>query len=81
MGYLRGTSSFGSYVGAQFADDLVVFENVTYGNALYVLYNDWREDSKRSCLDLLKGTTQNFDRFPHTEGWEDRFEAHIQGEM
>jgi hypothetical protein len=37
--FLRGTGSFSSYVGAQFANDLVVFENVTYGNALYVLYD------------------------------------------
>lgn len=79
--YLRGTGSFNSYVGAQYANDLVVFENVTYGHALYVLYEGWEEISKRSRLDLLKGTTQNFDRFPHTDGWAERFTEHMQAEL
>ncbi|MGE0290437.1 MAG: hypothetical protein AB7F35_25475 [Acetobacteraceae bacterium] len=81
VGILRGNGSFGSYVGAQFADDLVVFENLHYGNALYVLYDDWADISKRSRLDLLKGTTKNFDRFPHRDGWEDRFIEHMRMEL
>ncbi|MEM8777095.1 MAG: hypothetical protein AAGF53_18860 [Pseudomonadota bacterium] len=71
--YLKGTGGMNSYVGAQFANDLVVFENVRYGNALYVLYDDWQEVSQRSRLALLKGTDESFDRFAHTEGWEGRF--------
>jgi hypothetical protein len=76
--YLKGSGSFGSYFGAIFADDLVVFENLQYGNALYVLYNDWQEVSKRSRLDLLNGTDANYDRFRHDEGWEARFVSHMQ---
>lgn len=79
--FLRGSGSFGAYVGAQFADDLVVFENLNYGNALYVLYQNWADISKRSRLDLLKGTTKDFDRFPHTDGWEDRFTEHMRQEL
>lgn len=79
--FIRGTSSFGSYIGALYADDLVVFENMNYGNALYVLYDDWQEVSKRSRLDLLNGTSENFDRFVHTNGWETRFEEHIRRQL
>jgi hypothetical protein len=79
--YLAGTAKFSSYVGAQFAPDLVVFENVRYGNALYVLYDDWQEVSKRSRIDLLKGTSEKFDRFVHTDGWGDRFLDHIKWEI
>jgi hypothetical protein len=79
--FLRGTGSFSSYVGAQFANDLVVFENVTYGNALYVLNDQWVDVSRRSRLDLLKGTTRNFDRFLHTDGWQDRFNEHMRLEL
>lgn len=71
--YLRGAGGLHSYVGAKFADDLVVFENVRYGNALYVLYDDWEDVSQRSRLELLKGTDERFDRIIHTDGWEDRF--------
>ena len=60
--YLVGTAQFASYIGAQFADDLVVFENAYYGDALYVLYDNWRDVSKRSRIDLLKGTSERFDQ-------------------
>jgi hypothetical protein len=78
---IKGTNSFGSYIGALYADNLVVFENMNYGNALYILYADWEDVSKRSRLELLRGTTKNFDRFVHTDGWEDRFESHIEAEL
>lgn len=72
--YLRGQGGFGSYFGAQFADDLVVFENLKYGNALYVLYEDWNEASRRSRLDLLRDQDAKFDRVVHVPGWEDLIE-------
>lgn len=71
--YLKGRGAFGNYIGARYADDLVVFENMDYGNALYVLYDDWADVSKRSRLDLIRGTDANFDRLVHTIGWEKAF--------
>lgn len=78
--YLRGHGGFAAYIGAQFADDLVVFENLNYGNALYVLYDNWADVSKRSRIDLIRGTSVKFDRFPHVQGWEDRFKEHMKNE-
>lgn len=78
---IRGAGSFGSYVGALYADDLVVFENMNYGNALYVLYADWQDVSKRSRLDLLRGTSESFDRIVHAEGWETKFTELIEAEL
>lgn len=79
--YLRGQGSFGSYFGAQFADDLVVFENLKYGNALYVLYEDWDTVSKRSRIDLLRDHDANFDRIIHTDDWKHRFAALIRYQL
>lgn len=78
--YIRGSGKFGSYIGAQYADDLVVFENLKYGNALYVLYENWEELSKRSRIDLLRGTDAAFDRIPHTDRWKKTFSAILQRE-
>lgn len=78
---IKGSNNFGSYVGALYFDDLVAFENMNYGNALYVLYDNWEDISKRSRLELLRGTTKSFDRFVHADGWEDRFEEHIKAEI
>jgi hypothetical protein len=78
--FVRGIGGLNSYVGAQYADDLVVFENTRYGNALYILYENWEQISQRSRLDLLRGTDANFDRIVHTEGWERVFRKVLQRE-
>jgi hypothetical protein len=70
--YIAGTNQFLRYFGTMFKDDLVVFENLTYGNALYVMYENWETLSKKSRIDLLKGPRNGFDRIEHREGWEER---------
>lgn len=79
--YIQGQGGFGSYFGAQFADDLVVFENLKYGNAVYLLYQNWDEVSRRSRLDLLRDQDAHFDRVVHTEGWEDRLTALLHDKL
>jgi hypothetical protein len=79
--YVQGTNGFNSYIGAQFADDLVVFENVRYGNALYILYEDWQSVSRRSRIDLIRGTDADFDRVIHGAAWKQQFHDIIQHEL
>lgn len=56
-------------------DDLVVFENIEYGNAIYILYDDWDEISKLSRIDLLSGRAgSNFDRIIHSGNWKRKYE-------
>ena len=78
VAYIRGKASFGSYFGAQFADDLVVFENLRYGNAFYILYDDWIEVAKRSRLDLLRDRDAHMDRVVHRQGWQRRLLALLE---
>jgi hypothetical protein len=78
--YLRGTGGLNKYVGAQFADDLVVFENVNYGNAVWILFGAWAEISKRSRIDLLRLRDVPYERIVHTEGWQDRLTEFITTE-
>ncbi|MGY6661184.1 MAG: hypothetical protein ACXIVO_02590 [Glycocaulis sp.] len=73
--YLRGHGGFGSYFGAKFADDLVVFENLRYGNAVYVLYDDWEVASRRSRLELLRDQDAKFDRVTHVGDWKGQLAA------
>lgn len=79
--YIQGQGGFGSYFGAQFADDLVVFENLKYGNAVYLLYQNWDEVSRRSRLDLLRDQDAHFDRVVHTDGWEGRLTALLHDKL
>lgn len=79
--YIQGQGGFGSYFGAQFANDLVVFENLRYGNAVYLLYQNWDDVSRRSRLDLLRDHDAHFDRVIHTGGWEDRLTALLHDKL
>jgi hypothetical protein len=66
-----GTSGFRRYFGALLEDDLVVFENTQYGNAVYVMYENWEELSQRGRIELLSGRLGNqFDRVVHSGGWQ-----------
>jgi hypothetical protein len=70
IAYVSGTSGFQRYFGAQFRDDLVVFENLEYGNAIYVMFENWEELSKLSRIDLLRNRHHGFERIVHRAGWE-----------
>lgn len=76
--FLTGTSGFIRYFGAQYRDDLVVFENINYGNALYVMTDNWQELSKRSRTDLLRGPRDGFERIEHRQGWEVQLQGVLQ---
>jgi hypothetical protein len=71
--YILGKGGFNRYIGAVLPNGVVSFENIRYGNALYVLYEDWEEISQRSRSELLRGTNANYERIPHVEGWVERF--------
>ena len=76
--YIFGTGGFNKYIGAKLSDNVVVFENIRYGNALYVLYENWETVSKRSRIDLMHGTSAEYERIPHAEGWAEHFRAAVR---
>jgi hypothetical protein len=76
--FIAGTSGFQRYFGAQFADDLVVFENLEYGNAAYVMFEDWPTLSQQSRLELLRGDTSKFVRVVHSKGWKTQLKAVVE---
>lgn len=80
VNWVVGTNGFRRYMGAQFADDLVVFENLRYGNAVYVMFDDWQSLSKRSRLDLLSSDA-NFRRIVHSKSWKEQVRATVRKEL
>ena len=68
---LIGTSGFNRYIGYQFSEKIVVFENLSYGNAIYIMYDNWKNLSQRSRVDLLSGVYgTDFDRIVHNKHWK-----------
>lgn len=66
-----GSSGMQRYFGALIRDDLVVFENLKYGNAVYVMFENWKVLSQKSRIDLLSGRYgKNFERVVHLPGWK-----------
>lgn len=70
-----GEGEFSRYFGFKFREDLVALECLDYGNALYLMYEDWPTLSRRTRLDLLADTQANYDRVVHNAGWEARLRA------
>lgn len=68
---IAGASGFARYVGALFNENLVAFENIRYGNALYVMFDDWATSSQMSRIDLLS-SDRNFVRIIHHAHWKER---------
>lgn len=70
--FISGASGFNRYIGAQFSSNLVVFENLKYGNAVYIMFQNWEELSRLSRVDLLKKKTNEFERVVHRKNWKNK---------
>lgn len=79
--FVRGTNGFRNYFGAQFAPDLVGFENVEYGNAIYVMFEEWATLSQKSRTELLAEHPDKIVRIPHTADWQPRLKSLIRTEL
>lgn len=72
-----GTSGFHRYYGAVITDSLVVFENLRYGNAIYMMTENWQANSHLSRTELLTKAQLDFIRIRHTKGWMDRIRHQV----
>lgn len=76
---IYGRSGFQRYFGAKLHDDIVLFENVEHGNAIYVMFEDWEALSQKTRLELLSGRYgQGFERVVHTGNWKERVSRIVQ---
>jgi hypothetical protein len=78
LSFINGRSGFRRYFGAKFAEDLVVFENIDYGNAAYVMFERWETLSQKTRLELLAGPADGFVRVVHRKGWQSQLKNIIQ---
>lgn len=72
-----GTSGMSRYIGAKFSENLVVFENSNYGNAVYILFEDWIELSQLSRLEIQVRPSDQFYRVRHSGNWQEKVRAVI----
>jgi hypothetical protein len=76
---ISGQNSFNNYFGAEIADNLYVFECSDYGNACYIMYDNWEELCKRSRIELMSGVCgNNFDRVIHRGRWQDKVKWYLK---
>jgi len=73
-----GRSGMLRYFGAKFSDNLVVFENTSYGNAIYILFENWRELSQLSRLEIQNRPPNQYIRIPHWGDWRTKVKAIIK---
>ena len=75
--YIVGSGMNSHYFGAKFGDNIVAFENIDYGNAIYILFDNWQEISQMSRIDILKRHERDFIRIVHKDGWQKVLKRHI----
>ncbi|EHM02028.1 hypothetical protein HMPREF9946_01546 [Acetobacteraceae bacterium AT-5844] len=74
ISWISGSSGFQRYFGARFSENLVVFENLSYGNAIYIMPAGWEEMSRLSRGDLMDRHSSQVIRLIHRNGWQGRLE-------
>lgn len=74
---ISGLSGMRRYFGAKFSESLVVFENLNYGNAIYILFENWIELSKLSRREIQNRPLNEYIRIKHTENWQRNLERVI----
>lgn len=75
--YIVGYGMNSRYFGAKFGENIVAFENIDYGNALYILFDNWQEISQMSRIDILKRHEKDYIRIIHKDGWEKVLKRYI----
>ena len=74
---ITGVSGMRRYFGAKYAENLVVFENLNYGNAVYVLFENWEELSRLSRTEIQQRPSSEYIRIKHTKNWQTKLERII----
>lgn len=72
LAYINGKSGMQRYFGAMFSESLVAFENLKYGNAIYVFQQNWIELSRLTRIKLMQTHRGELIRIIHRDGWERR---------
>ncbi|KAA5535118.1 hypothetical protein F0919_11045 [Taibaiella lutea] len=78
---ILGSSGMRRYFGAKFDENLVAFENMTYGNALYILFEDWTTLSQFSRTEVLNRPSDQYVRIKHQGAWHDKVRHIIQNKL
>ncbi|MBU5485953.1 hypothetical protein KQI86_16655 [Clostridium sp. MSJ-11] len=67
---ILGTNNFNRYFGAVLKNDFAIFENIKYGNAIYIFKKNWHELSRMSKIELQQIETKDIIRIPHSKNWK-----------
>ena len=79
--FIEGLSGIRRYFGAYFAENLVVFDNLQYGNAIYVLFENWEELSKLSRTEIQNRAERDFECIIHKNGWKDKLSQIVNSRL
>lgn len=77
---IYGKSFTSRYFGALLADNLVVFENYYYGNATYILYDNWESISKMSRTAIMT-LRCDYDRVVHNSHWKNNLKKIVEKKL
>ncbi len=69
INYVYGFNGTYRYFGAMISENCVVFENLEYGNAIYIMFNEWPRLSKLTKAQIQAEDNSLYCRIEHRPGW------------
>lgn len=66
------------YFWAKLSDNLVIFENKEYWNALYILFENWQELSQLSRTEIQNRSADDYIRITHVWDWKKKVKIIIK---
>lgn len=82
VNHVYGLSGNFRYFGATLPSGMAIFENLRYGNAIYIFFSDWERLSQLSRIELLSGRQgKEVVQVKHIPGWESRVRNIISSQL
>jgi len=78
VNYIKGSNLLSSYTGAKFPNNVVLLESFDYGNAVYIIKDNWESLSRLSRTELLTNHKKDIIRIKHTINWKNNIEFALQ---
>lgn len=77
----RGLGGYVDYIVFEFEDiNTYIVESIIYGNATYILKNDWERVSKLTKKEIIQGDLAE-DRIVHNKSWETKIVNYLPKKM
>lgn len=76
--FIQGLSGINRYIGIKFNENLALFENLEYGNATYIIKDNWENLSQLTRKELKTNYSNDIIIVNHFKNWQGRIRYELE---